>query len=452
MVEIKMDLGAEEIISVLEKNGYEAYAVGGCVRDCLMGKTPDDWDITTSALPQKVCEIFSYLEVIPTGIKHGTVTVRLNGKNYEITTFRTEGEYLDSRRPEKVDFVSSIEEDLKRRDFTVNAMAYSKKRGLIDLYGGLDDLNGKIIRTVGEPKERFLEDSLRILRGARFCSKLGFKIEEKTLFEMENLSQNLKKVSSERVFAELNKLLVGEYVKDALLICRKVIFAVIPELERCYGFNQRSKWHKYDVYTHTVTAVSSIENDFLLRFTMLMHDVGKPDKFFVRNGEGHFYGHPKRSAEITEKVLKRLKAPIDFSRETLFLVEFHDKVIPIDRKRVKKELSLIGKERFFNLIKVKLADGKGQATDLASEEIEKTVKVKELAEDIIKSGECYKIEDLKIDGNDVKNAGFCGKEIGAVLNSVLKDVIDGNLENDRESILKSVLKRREKLSKSRRID
>lgn len=446
MVEIKIEKGAEKIISILEESGYEAYAVGGCVRDSVMGKIPNDWDITTSALPETVCEIFKRFlyEVLPTGIKHGTVTVRIDDKNYEVTTFRTESEYDDFRRPKSVNFVGRIEEDLKRRDFTVNAMAYNPKRGLIDLYGGLSDIKNKKIKAVGNPYERFSEDALRILRGARFCSALGFDIDEETLSAMEKLSPNLNKVSVERVWSELEKLLKGRFVKKSLTDCFKVVFSVIPELEKCYKFNQHSKWHKYDVYGHIVESVSNIDDDLVLRLTMLLHDVGKPDKFFMRNGEGHFYGHPIRSKEIAEEVFKRLKVPVQVSKDALFLIEKHDKIIPSDKIKIKKELYAIGEKNFFNLMKVKNADNKAQATEIALEENLKVRQVEQLAKEIVENGECYKLEDLKVDGKDVIKFGFSGKKVGEILQSILFDVINGNLKNDREVLLKSLERRKGK--------
>lgn len=439
-IKIKIDEGAREIIARLNQKGYKAYIVGGCVRDLIMGKTPYDWDITTSALPEEILEVFSSYYTIPTGIKHGTVTVRLNGQNYEVTTFRKDGDYKDSRHPENVDFVTSIEEDLKRRDFTVNSMAYSENEGLIDLYGGLSDINNKIIRAVGNPYERFSEDTLRILRGARFSSSLGFEVEENTKKAMFELAENLKSVSVERVFVELDKLLLGKSVKTVLLDLYKIIFVVIPELEKSYKFAQHSKWHKYDVYEHTAVAVESVEKDSLLRWCMLLHDIGKPDKFFIKDGEGHFYGHPERSEVIAKEILERLKVPTAFKREVCNLILIHDKRITLTRERVKKALSKMGDKTFFDLMKVKLADNNAQSTSLALAEKENVRKLLSLGEEIVKSGECYSLSCLAVDGNDILKLGIEGKKVGEVLERLLDEVIFGNIPNEKERLIASVKK------------
>ncbi len=446
-VKINLPPSVEEIISRLEGAGYSAYAVGGCVRDALLGKTPFDWDVTTSAKPDRILEIFSYTQTIPTGLKHGTVTVRLNGENYEVTTFRTEGEYIDSRHPETVEFVTDISEDLKRRDFTVNAMAYNPKEGLIDLYGGLSDLKSGIIRAVGYPKDRFLEDSLRVLRGVRFVSSTGFDIEENTLLAMVETAKNLSAVSVERIFAEFDKLLLGKYVKKALTVVPEVIFSIIPELERCYGFLQHSKWHLHDVYTHIVTSVEGIKAESRLRWCMLLHDIAKPDKFFTdQNGEGHFYGHADHSCTIAELVLKRLKAPTRFSKDVLFLIKNHDAPFPITRNKLKKKLSLMGDRAVLDLCEVKFADNYGQGTELAKAESQRLKETKTLILDIISSGECYKLKDLKVSGSDAERIGFKGEEIGKVLGETLDQVICGNLENDRENLLLFLQKKFKKVS------
>ena len=430
--------GAKLIIETLEKNGFSAYAVGGCVRDSLLGKTPYDWDITTSALPEKIMEIFSGFEVIPTGLKHGTVTVRIDGQNYEVTTFRTESGYSDSRHPEKVEFVSDLKEDLRRRDFTVNAMAYNEKDGLIDLYGGFEDLNGKIIRAVGNPEERFIEDALRILRGVRFSATLGFKIEEKTFEAMRKHKGLLDKISVERVFAEMDKLLVGKSVENALLDYSEIIFQIIPELKKSHNFLQHTKWHLHDVYTHTVIALSAIKADCQLRWCMLLHDVGKPDTFFLdENGAGHFYGHPEVSEKIAREVFKRLKSPTAFKQRVCLLIKYHDKPFPNGRTKLKRLLNELGEKTVLDLCEIKLADNFGQGTQLALAENKTVLDKKAEIEQIINSGECYKLKDLKISGQDAIDCGFKGEEIGAALGAVLDDVINENVPNDRELLIKS---------------
>lgn len=437
-----------QIISRLEDKGFKAYAVGGAVRDSLSGKTPQDWDVATSALPEKIIEIFNDYTVIPTGLKHGTVTVRIEGENFEITTFRSDGDYVDCRHPSRVDFVSDITQDLRRRDFTVNAMAYNEKDGLIDLYGGLDDIKGGILRAVGDACERFEEDALRILRCLRFVSSTGFSVEEKTLKAMREKANLLKNVSAERVFAELDKILLGEHVQKALTVCPEVIFIVIPELERCYGFLQHSKWHLYDVYKHTVIATASVSADRNLRWCMLLHDIGKPDKFFLDDkGQGHFYGHPELSEKMALKVFKRLKAPNDLTKKVCELIKYHDRPFAIDRKKLKRDLSKFGKELTLGLLQVKIADNNGQGTQIALAESDNVLKVKEIVLDVINSGECYTLKDLEIDGKDVERFGFKGKQVGEVLSAVLSDVLSDNLPNERQRLLQSLEKRAERLKK-----
>ena len=342
-----------------------------------------------------------------------------------------------------VDFVSDLKEDLKRRDFTVNAMAYNKKSGLIDLYGGLSDLKNGVIRAVGNAEERFEEDALRILRGVRFVSKLGFDLEDCTRIAMEKKAHLLKKISSERVFSELDKLLLGDNVKKALTVCPSVIFSVIPELEKCYGFSQYSKWHLYDVYTHTVTAVESIEKKSELRWCMLLHDVSKPEKFFLDDkGEGHFYGHADLSEKIANAILKRLKAPAKFIQTVCFLVKNHDRPLPINAVKFKLRLSEIGEDLARDLVKVKYADNFGQGTQKALEERKNIEELESKIDAVFKSGECIFLKDLAVNGNDVLSLGYKGKEVGEILKGLLVDVISGNIPNQRERLLKSIQKRK----------
>lgn len=441
-VNILVPDGALEILTRLEEKGFEAYVVGGCVRDSLMGKFPDDWDITTSAYPQEVIEVFQDEQIILTGLKHGTVTVRLKGKNYEVTTFRCEGEYLDSRHPSSVSFVKDLKEDLKRRDFTVNAMAYSPKRGLIDLYDGFLDLQNGTIRAVGVAEERFEEDALRILRGVRFVAVTGFELEKSTLNAMIKKASLLKKISVERVFVELDKTLVASHVEKALTLAPEVIFEVIPELRACFNFNQRSKWHLYDVYTHIVKSVQGVKAKRELRWCMLLHDIAKPKKFFLdENSEGHFYGHADLSEKVAYKILRGLKAPTKLIKDVCFLVKNHDRPFPQNPLKFKIRLSEIGKDYALDLVCVKYADNMAQGTLKAQEERENIVALEEKINGIFSSGECLFINQLKIDGNDVLSYGIKGEEVGKTLKNILKDVMSGNLENDREKLLKSIERR-----------
>ncbi|MBO4323499.1 MAG: HD domain-containing protein [Clostridia bacterium] len=438
---IKLSSSAEKVLGTLTEKGYAAYLVGGAVRDFLLGKPVCDYDVATSALPEHVIAVFGEKNCIKTGLKHGTVTV-LAPKPVEVTTFRKDGDYFDMRRPETVEFLSDIKEDLQRRDFTVNAMAYSPKDGLIDYFGGLQDLKNKVIRAVGDPYKRFEEDALRILRALRFSSKLGFKIEEKTSAAIRELKKNLSAVSKERIFSELSKLVCGEYAAEVLSEYAEVIFEILPELKPCYKFEQHSKWHRYDVYEHIVRSVGYIKSDETLRFAMLFHDAGKPKKFFIgKDGAGHFYGHAKPSAYIAASALKRLKAPNKLINDVFLLVLEHDKPIKGDDISIKKKLKDLGEKTLFDLIEVKKADHKAQGTVLAEEESKEIFAFEEAVKKIIERGDCYKISSLAVRGDDLKEIGFSGKEIGETLDALLNDVICGNLPNDRERLLKSAEKR-----------
>lgn len=431
---IKLPETIKFVLGKLEKNGFSAYAVGGAVRDYILGNPANDWDVTTSALPDETEKVFSGFKVVKTGIKHGTVTVIVNGCPVEITTFRKESGYTDNRHPDNVEFVSDLAEDLKRRDFTVNSLAYNEKEGLIDLYGGLSDLKNEIIRTVGDPRERFSEDALRILRAVRFSSKLGFTIEEKTYAAAKELKENLKNVSAERIFSEFTKTLCGKNVKNALLFYHEIITEIIPEMKPCVGFEQHSKWHLYDVYEHIVRSVEYIRPTAELRLTMFFHDIGKPDCFFTRDGEGHFYGHPEVSAEKTDKILRRLKAPTAFREEVVFLVKNHDVRLSDSEIKNRKKLNEIGKERFFLLLDVKKADNAAQGTALAEKEGKEIDKIRAIAEKIIENGEVYDIKQLKISGEDLIKTGFSGKEIGEEMEKLLNACMENNLGNDEESL------------------
>lgn len=444
---IKLPETIKFVLGKLEKNGFSAYAVGGAVRDYILGNPANDWDVTTSALPDETEKVFSGFKVVKTGIKHGTVTVIANGCPVEITTFRKESGYTDNRHPDNVEFVSDLAEDLKRRDFTVNSLAYNEKEGLIDLYGGLSDLKNEIIRTVGDPRERFSEDALRILRAVRFSSKLGFTIEEKTYAAAKELKENLKNVSAERIFSEFTKTLCGKNVKNALLFYHEIITEIIPEMKPCVGFEQHSKWHLYDVYEHIVRSVEYIRPTAELRLTMFFHDIGKPDCFFTRDGEGHFYGHPEVSAEKTDKILRRLKAPTAFREEVVFLVKNHDVRLSDSEIKNRKKLNEIGKERFFLLLDVKKADNAAQGTALAEKEGKEIDKIRAIAEKIIENGEVYDIKQLKISGEDLIKTGFSGKEIGEEMEKLLNACMENNLGNDEESLKAAAEKDFAKLKK-----
>ncbi|MBO5926447.1 MAG: CCA tRNA nucleotidyltransferase [Clostridia bacterium] len=431
--------GVKEIIKNLTINGYEAYAVGGAVRDFCLGKKIDDYDVTTSATPNEVLEVFKGYKTYLTGIKHGTISVRACGELIEVTTFRTDGNYSDNRRPDTVKFVSSLKEDLKRRDFTVNAMAYNEESGIIDLFGGIEDINNKLIRAVGNPEERFNEDALRILRALRFASKLNFEIEPETKKAILKCKNLLNTVAVERVFVELIKILLGDGVERVLLDFKEVFFTIIPELKSCDGFLQKSKYHDYDVYTHIVKSVANSKKDKLVRLSLLLHDVGKPECFSEDDeGVGHFFGHQKKSAIITERVLERLKADNKTVKTVTKLVLLHDTRTELTRPEIKEFLRLNWIDFTYRLLDVKIGDAKAHNAMFIENRIKSIERMKTIATEIIDNNECYTLKQLAVDGNDLKTVGFKGEKIKFILEKLLNLVINGKIENEKEVLLKSI--------------
>lgn len=443
-IRIPLDRGAEEVISRLNEKGFEAYAVGGCVRDRLLGKTPGDYDIASSATPDEVRSVFSGRFAIPTGLKHGTVTVCARGGQYEVTAFRTEGEYLDGRRPSSVAFVRDLKEDLARRDFTFNALAWHPDRGLIDLYGGLSDLNRGVVRTVGDPVKRFSEDALRILRAVRFASVLGFAVEEETARAALKERKRLALVSSERKAEELKKLILGDNVLYALTTFSAVITEVVPELSPCVGFAQNTPWHRYDVYEHTARSVSASPKDLCVRLAMLLHDIGKPESYTEKDGIGHFYGHEILSAEKAKIALDRLKFDNKTKATVLKLIANHSRGFPESDYKFKKMFGEIGREDFFRLIAVKYADNAALGTDAAIAERQKIAEAEARAEKLCASGELYCEEMLNVSGADLLKTGLSGKEIGEALRELTDAAMRGEVKNERESLLAFAEKRRKK--------
>jgi len=429
---------AKLLIQIIENAGYEAYAVGGCVRDFVMQRQCDDVDITTSAKPLETEKILSdnNIKFIETGLKHGTITAVLNGSNYEITTYRTDGDYKDSRHPEYVEFVTDLSSDLARRDFTVNAMAYNDKNGIVDIYGGQRDIDKKIIRAVGNPDKRFKEDALRIMRAIRFASVLSFDIEpdtKKAIFENKEL---LKNVSYERIFKELSKLLLGDNVFNILVEYRAIIAVVIPELVPIFTVEQNTKWHIYDVWTHTAKAVEQAPRDLSLRLAMLLHDIGKAyTKTTDENGTDHFKGHQKISAGYAETVLKRLKVSNDIYDRVMSVVPIHDMHIGTERKNVKKWLARLGENTLRDLIAVKRADKLAQNPEMTETELHNLVITETLLDSIIAEGEPFSFKDLAVNGRDLIAIGYEGKEIGTMLTALLDKVIDNKLTNERYILL-----------------
>ncbi len=421
------------IIGLLEGAGYEAYAVGGAVRDSIMGITANDWDITTSALPDEVKAVFADFDVIETGIKHGTVTVLIDGEPFEITTYRVESQYSDHRHPDFVDFSRNLKDDLRRRDFTMNAIAFSPS-GFIDPFGGQEDIKNRVIRCVGNADERFDEDALRILRAARFSSVLGFAIDGSTRTAMSKSKAFLRGISAERVFTELKKLLCGQNVFAVLDGCKDVVFEVIPELCACDGFDQRTPHHVHDVYGHIIRSVEAVRCDVTLRLAMLLHDVAKPDCFFLGDDKkGHFYGHHKLSAEAARTILRRLKCDNDTLDDVVFLIENHMTELRPEKKLVKRRLGRMGERRLRMLVEVQKADTIGCGM---GENMDKLFEYEKLIDEVVEEGLCFSLKSLAVNGRDIIDEGIAqGAQIGKVLDYLLECVIEEKVENSREKLI-----------------
>ena len=435
-IRIEMPQAVREIIETLEAAGFEAFAVGGCVRDAVLGRVPADWDITTSAMPEEVKGLFS--RTIDTGIQHGTVTVMKDHVGYEVTTYRIDGEYEDARHPKEVSFTSNLVEDLKRRDFTINAMAYNDRAGIVDEFDGIGDLQNKIIRCVGEPKERFSEDALRILRAVRFSAQLGFGIDEKTKEAMRALAKNLEKISAERIQVELVKLLVSEHPDYLRTAYETGITAVVlPEFDACMACEQNHPFHIYNVGEHTLRSLLQVENDKVLRLTMLFHDFGKP-MTHSQNEEGvsRFYGHAAVSSEMSREIMRRLKFDNDTTDKVKKLTLEHDRFIKNEPNRVRRAVSKIGKELFPYYLKVRRADILAQNPKMQAERLEEMDVLQKLYEEILEKEEAVSIKELAIDGKDLLTAGVKqGKQIGEILSDLLELVIEEPEKNSKEILL-----------------
>ena len=439
-VKIRIPAGAEQILHRLEEKGFEAYVVGGCVRDSLLGREPHDWDITTSATPQQVKQIFP--RTVDTGLKHGTVTVLLDREPYEVTTYRIDGEYLDGRHPSGVTFTRSLREDLQRRDFTINAMAYSDSRGLQDCFGGLADLEKGLIRAVGDPEKRFGEDALRIMRAVRFAAQLGYAVEEETLRAMKALAPTLSRISAERIAAELDKLLVSPHPEMIRMAWECGITAVVlPEFDRCMETEQNNPHHCYSVGEHTIHSLMEARRDRVLRLTMLLHDFGKPAcKTTDDKGIDHFYGHPEKSAALANQILRRLKYDNDTRRAVVRLVRFHDRKVRLTKPGVRKAVMEIGEDLFPLFLEVKDADLYAQSLYQRQEKVEEMAEIRRLYAQILEAGDCLSLRDLAVSGDDLIAAGMQpGKELGRVLQDMLRDVVDVPAHNDRDYLLQRYL-------------
>ncbi len=434
-MDISVPLNVKNLISRLEDAGYEAYIAGGCIRDFLLGRKPKDYDITTNALPEQVIECFDGFKVIQTGIRHGTVTVASGDENVEITTFRIDGAYSDHRRPESVHFTQKLETDLARRDFTINAMAYSDSRGIVDKFGGQKDLFNRLIRCVGDPEERFEEDALRILRAIRFASELDFRIEAETARAIHAKKYLLKEISAERIMSELTGFVTGKAPCDLMLEFDDVFTTVIPEFSKCVGFNQHSRYHVYDVWEHTAHALENSKSDRLVRLALLFHDIEKPSCFRTdEEGQGHFPNHEKRSAETAEDIMKRLKFDNDTIRSVSTLIKYHY-ITPVeDRRVVKRLISVLGLTAFIRLTDVMKGDSRAKQS-FCLERVGILDAMKYLAYEITENGECCTLKGLAVNGMDLENIGYEGKTVGDVLNVLLSMVIDEKIPNERGTLI-----------------
>lgn len=434
---------AEKIIERLRSRGYEAYAVGGCVRDLMLCASPKDYDFTTNARPEEIKLAFADCKTIDCGLRFGTVGVLFWGRTAEITTFRCEGGYSDSRRPDEVFFTSNLTEDLKRRDFTVNAMAFAPETGLVDPFGGKADLAQGVIRAVGEAEERFREDALRILRALRFASCLGFRLERETSAAIHRCKSLLERISGERIYAELARLLCGKNCEAVLREYPDVLAVVIPEISGCVGFEQHTKYHDRDIYEHTIAAVAAIEPIPYLRLAMLLHDLAKPSYFTLTDGTGHFKGHAKGSLQIAQRVTKQLKMDSATADRVCALVKYHDMVIENRVPLLKRYLNRFGAELLNDLIRVHIADDTAKAAEFR-ERIAEYQKASETIRVILEEEQCFQLCDLEIDGNDLLALGLAGKQIGEMLARLLDDVVDEKCENKKEALLEAAKKYKEK--------
>jgi tRNA nucleotidyltransferase (CCA-adding enzyme) len=437
----------QHIINTLMDNGYEAYAVGGCVRDMILGKNPEDWDITTSAKPHEVKSLFR--RTVDTGIVHGTVTVLLDKEHFEVTTYRLDGIYEDNRHPVEVSFTGELREDLKRRDFTINAMAYNHKDGLIDLFGGMDDLNNRLIRCVGNADERFDEDALRILRAVRFSAQLDFQIEEETREAIKAKAGFLRNISAERIRTELNKLLVSDNPDRLRLLYELGITRVIlPEFDRMMETEQNNIHHAYSVGEHTIRTVSAVagkagddrftcQQRSILRWTMLLHDIEKPSSVSIgKDGQNHFYGHQEKGAATARRILKDLKFDNETLEAVVHLVRWHDYRFTLTPVGIRKATAKIGKEYMELLFEVNYADTSGKNPGNNREKFKVLEQARKLYYEMLARNECVSLKELKVGGKELIEAGFIpGKKMGIILNRLLDAVIEDPSLNNKEALL-----------------
>lgn len=438
-VQIVLPKKVKYIIDTLMDKGYEAYAVGGCVRDSLLGRTPQDWDITTSAKPEQVKELFRH--TIDTGIQHGTVTVMIDHEGFEVTTYRIDGEYEDARHPKEVLFTANLLEDLKRRDFTINAMAYNEQNGIVDAFDGIGDLDRGVIRCVGKAQERFTEDALRMLRAIRFAAQLGFEIEAETRDAIAELAGNIAKVSAERIQVELVKLLVSSHPEELKVAYETGLTRVFfPEFDVMMDTPQQNPHHSYNVGEHTIVSLQEIPADKVLRLTMLLHDVAKPVcRTTDEKGIDHFYGHQDKGSEMARAILRRLKFDNDTTDRVCRLVRWHDDNPEISERNMRRAISRIGVEQYPALFAVKRADTMAQSAYGRDEKLAYIAEYERMYQEILDKQQCLTIKDLAVDGKDLIQAGMKpGKELGEVLKKFLEIVLEEPEKNTKEALLQEL--------------
>lgn len=437
----KIPCGARAILSRLNAAGFEAYLVGGCVRDLLRGIEPNDWDICTDALPEEVERCFAQQRIVETGLRHGTVTIFVQGEGYEVTTYRTDGTYSDGRRPDFVSFVCDLTQDLARRDFTMNAIAMGLNGALCDPFGGQEDIRARVVRCVGVPERRFREDGLRVMRALRFASSLEYAIAPETAQAVHAQRDMLRCVAPERIRVELCKLLTGQNAGQILRAYTDVLCVFWPELACMQGVQQRNPWHLYDVFEHTVRAVEHAPFDEALRLTLLLHDIGKPQCMTVdAAGIGHFYGHPEKSAAMADAMLRRLKFDNATREQVVELIGCHDAELSPAPRTVRRWLARLGPERFFQLLQVQRADCMAQHPEKVQARLEALQRVARYAQTCIDTGACLSLRDLAVGGRDVLALGISGPAVGTVLRELLDRVIDGALPNDRQALLREAVR------------
>ena len=437
-MEIPRDV--REIIETLNTNGYEAYAVGGCVRDTLIGRRPEDWDITTSARPETVKALFH--RTIDTGIQHGTVTVMLGKKGYEVTTYRVDGDYHDGRHPDSVTFTPDLREDLKRRDFTINAMAYNEEKGIVDLFRGQEDLEKGIIRCVGNPLHRFREDALRMMRAVRFSAQLGFSIESETFDAIRRLAPSIQKISAERIQMELVKILTSPHPDHLRLLYEAGLTAyILPEFDRMMETPQNTPYHCYTVGEHTLAVLAHVPAQPVLRLAALLHDVGKPQcRTTDSSGQDHFYGHAGKGAEMACQILKRLKLDNDTIRRTEQLIFHHSDSIDLNERSVRRALNRVGEELFPSLLLLMEGDNMGKTPDGTNQRLDYLRQIREIYQEILFRRDCISLKTLALTGDDLLKAGIPkGKKIGEILHYCLEQVLDDPDKNCHDLLLQMAL-------------